>query len=74
MIIKLIEFFMPGGQACENVTDIELVRLVHKPYIMITQTLGGKVTYRVPKRQKFPRSYVWYENSQLPYFSKYFQN
>ena len=36
MIIKLIEFFMPGGQACENVTDIELV---HKPYIMITQTL-----------------------------------
>ena len=39
MIIKLIEFFMPGGQACENVTDIELVRLVHKPYIMITQTL-----------------------------------
>ena len=43
---------MPGGQACENVTDIELVRLVHKPYIMITQTLGVKVTYRVPKRQK----------------------
>ena len=51
MIIKLIEFFMPGGLACENVTDIELVRLVHKPY-MITQTLGGKVTYRVPKKTK----------------------